>query len=245
MPATLAPPTAPKADAPPKPAPARAPEPGGPITVPASARTLEGFRAWIRSGEVPEQAEVAFWDGEIWIDMTNERIRSHVGPKTSLAAALVRWFDDRDFGKAFGDGVTLVNEAADLACGPDAVAFRWESFDSGRVALGEPTADSKDDSVELVGSPDLVAEVLSASSVRKDTRVLPAKYFEAGVDEFWQVDARGPRPTLRVLVRGEEAFEPAAESDGWQRSGVLGREVRLTTLEQRHGFVRHRFEDRA
>ena len=214
------------------------------LTIPASAHTLDGFREWTSGGEVPEKQKVTFIRGRIWIDMTNERIKSHTDVKTCLVSFLKRQFDDRDLGKVWTDGVTLVNEAAGLSSGPDVTACLWTSFDEGRVALGTPVREAGDDSVELVGSPDIACEVLSTASVRKDTQELPETYFAAGVAEYWLLDARGGDPSLRLLVRGDAAFEPAAESEGWQTSGVLEAAVRMTTRRQRHGFVDYRFETR-
>ena len=228
-------------------APTRLKPPGvvdGSVTVPASAHTLDGFRKWVRGGGVPDGVKAAYWDGEVWLEMTNERLKSHSAPKSRVVGAMQKWFDDAGVGRALTDGPLLVNDSADLSNGPDAVAVLWSSFDEGRVSLGTPTADGRD-SVELIGSPDLVVEVVSPPSVDKDTQVLAAKYFQAGIPEYWIVDALTDPPTLRVLVRGEEGYvEAAAGEDGWQRSGVLGRDVRMVVREQPHGFVDTLFEDR-
>ena len=41
-------------------------------------------------------------------------------------------------------------------------------------------------------------EIVSDSSVAKDTRRLPAAYHKAGVGEFWLVDARGPETSFTI-----------------------------------------------
>src|SRR5438105_4589106 len=44
--------------------------------------------------------------------------------------------------------------------------------------------------VELQGTPEMVLEVISRSSEKKDTVVLMKAYWEAGIPEYWLVDAR-------------------------------------------------------
>ena len=47
------------------------------LRIPASARTLSGFREWAKSDELPEKLRVAFIDGEIYLDMSWEEIETH------------------------------------------------------------------------------------------------------------------------------------------------------------------------
>jgi hypothetical protein len=51
------------------------------VRVPVSACTFAGFRAWCVSDEFPEQGEIFYLDGEIYIDTSPERLNSH---RTSL-----------------------------------------------------------------------------------------------------------------------------------------------------------------
>ena len=53
--------------------------------------------------------------------------------------------------------------------------------------------------VELDGSPDMVLEVVSDSSVEKDIDVLMDLYWKAGIREYWLVDARGERIEFKIL----------------------------------------------
>lgn len=48
---------------------------------------------------------------------------------------------------------------------------------------GDPT-----DGIELVGTPDLVIEIVRRSSVRKDTIDLQELYQEAGIREYWLIN---------------------------------------------------------
>ncbi len=76
--------------------------------------------------------------------------------------------------------------------------------------------------VAVEGAPDLIVEIVSDTSVVKDTRRLPAAYFEAGVQEFWLVDARKSEPMFAIHHRGAERFEPTTpDVEGFQFSEVL------------------------
>ena len=53
--------------------------------------------------------------------------------------------------------------------------------------------------VELEGSPDMVLEVVSPSSVEKDIVILRQAYWEAGIPEYWLVDARAEPLKFDIL----------------------------------------------
>ena len=73
------------------------------------------------------------------------------------------------------------------------------------------------------GSPDLVVEIVSTGSVRKDTIVLFEQYFVAGIDEYWLIDARGEEIEFELFTRGADCFVPAeADADGYRHSEVFG-----------------------
>jgi Uma2 family endonuclease len=102
------------------------------------------------------------------------------------------------------------------------------SLDSGRIQLIPKAGGAPDRYIELEGPPDLVVEIVSDSSVRKDTKRLPAAYFQAGVPEFWLIDARGDKLYFRIHRRGPDQYEPAeVDADGYQHSGVLPHWYRL------------------
>ena len=52
------------------------------------------------------------------------------------------------------------------------------------------------------GAPDLVVEILSPATARKDLTVKFAKYERAGVREYWIVDPEGK--TVRIFILGED-----------------------------------------
>jgi Uma2 family endonuclease len=115
-----------------------------------------------------------------------------------------------------------------LSVEPDLVFVSDESIDAGRVRLMPKAGGGADRYIELEGPPDLVVEIVSDTSVRKDTERLPGAYFRAGVSEFWLLDARGEELIFRIHRRGASQYEPAdVNAEGFQPSIVLGREFRL------------------
>ncbi len=77
---------------------------------------------------------------------------------------------------------------ASLSAEPDLTCVSWSSFERERV-LRTQRAGTSDDYIELLGSPDLVVEIVSDTSVRKDTVLLRKAYGRAGVEEYWLIDA--------------------------------------------------------
>lgn len=80
---------------------------------------------------------------------------------------------------------------------------------------------------EIVGTVDMVLEVVSPGSVRKDTVKLRKAYWEAGIPEYWIVDARGKALVFDILKRGPKGFVEVKKTGGWIRSGVYGKSFRL------------------
>lgn len=134
----------------------------------------------------------------------------------------------------YPDRVLLTNEDAGLSCEPDLTFVAWDSLETRRVRLVERV--TGDDYVELVGSPDLVVEIVSDSSVRKDTRLLRDAYARAGVREYWLIDARGENIAFQILVHRDGAFVGSGEPAAPQSSGVLGGRWQFTRVRGRMGL---------
>jgi Uma2 family endonuclease len=196
------------------------------VRIPATARTLEGFRAWSHSETFPEYGRITFVAGEIIIDMSGEEITTHVWLKTEVARVLANLNVEQQLGIMHGDGTQVVNEAADLSNIPDAVFVTWESLESGRVQLA-PRPKKPEQSVELTGTPDLVVEIVSDSSVEKDPELLRQAYHKAGIPEYWLIDGRGDKIDFQVLHHRRTGYAAAPERGGWRRSRVFGRSFRL------------------
>ena len=83
---------------------------------------------------------------------------------------------------------------------------------------------------ELEGTPDLVVEIISDSSVRKDRKLLREAYARAGIPEYWLIDARGAEVDFQILVHAEDDYAPAKRTGGWQVSPTFGKKFRLRRI---------------
>jgi Uma2 family endonuclease len=88
----------------------------------------------------------------------------------------------------------------------------------------------------MVGTPDLVIEVVSPSSEDKDTEWLMSAYHNAGISEYWVIDARADKVQFNLYKRSPKGFVLARNVEGWVKSKVLGRSFQVTRAEGRRGI---------
>ena len=185
---------------------------------------LESFRRWAVSDEAPEKVPVFFLDGEVWIDMSKEQLFSHNQLKLSLLLILTPLAKELG-GRYLPDGMLLSNPQANYSGNPDALVVTNERLCDGRIRLVEG---KKSGCVELEGTPDMVLEVVSDSSVKKDTEILRDLYWKAGIPEYWIVDGRGDEVSFTILKHTTRGYSAVRSSSGWLKSAVFGKSFRLT-----------------
>ncbi len=195
------------------------------VRVPDWVNDLASFRQWAHSGEFPERRGISYLKGEVWVDMRKEQLFSHNQVKGEISSVLGVLVKKNRLGIFFPDGVLLSDLATDFATGPDAIFVSKESLQTNRVTMIEGADGGY---VELQGVPDMVLEVVSPSSVEKDTEVLREVYWELGIEEDWLVDARGERLDFDILRHGAKGYVPVRKPGGWLRSTVFGASFRLT-----------------
>jgi Uma2 family endonuclease len=205
------------------------------LRIPANAYTLSGFRAWIDSDEFPEKLRATFLNGTILLDMSMEDLTAHNKVKTAVTTRLVALDPDEEVGSYYADGARVTNDEADVSNQPDGVYFTWETVDAGLVRLVEREGE-EGCYMEIEGSPDWVMEVVSNSSVRKDTVDLRRAYHRAGIREYWLIDARGEEIDFQILVWRKNGYVAARRKDGWQHSPVFGRSFRMTRTRHKRGI---------
>jgi Uma2 family endonuclease len=196
-----------------------------PFTVPRRAtESLSSFREWAGDNDLPQNAKVFFHRGEVWIELGKQQIFTHVAVKTEITRILAGITKIERLGVYLTDGALLTYENAELSGNPDSVFVSKESLDSGRVVLVEG---KEGGFVELLGSPDMVLEVVSDSSEKKDNQTLFEAYFEAGIAEYWLVDARGDELEFQIYKRGPNRYAANRKQNGWLKSAVFGKSFRL------------------
>jgi Uma2 family endonuclease len=212
------------------------------VQIPPGIGDVNAFRRWATSDDFPERGRFAFLGHRLWVDLTMEQIFTHNLVKTRISSALDSLVVANGFGYYHCDGVLLTHPEVGLSTEPDGVFVSYESLRRGRVQLTQGKAGGY---VELVGSPDMILEVVSDRSVHKDTVELRRLYFEAGVPEYWLVDARGATPQFDLLRRGRRLYRASRRQEGWVRSAVFDRAFRLTQQTDPLGHPQYQLQVRS
>lgn len=208
------------------------------LIVPGDATTdLAAFRRWAVSDEFPQSGRIDYVSGNIEIsEMSGEDLLTHGTVKMELARGIANEVHRQRLGYAFVDRARVSSPQANLSAEPDVVVVTFAAIKSGRATLVPKANQEFGRYVEIEGPPDLVVEVVSDSTVRKDTIRLPASYYAAGVGEFWLADGRGKDLTFIIHTRGASAFEPiGADDQGFQKSELLGMAFRLDRAQDELG----------
>lgn len=210
------------------------------LTIPRDAHTLAGFRAWQESADFPERGRIEFCEGQVLIDMSSERLWTHTLIKGAIYRAIDQLVEERNLGMTFADGIGFTSDIADIATEPDGLFVSWETIRGGRAA----GVREEENALAIRGVADWILEVVSPSSVHKDKKRWRRKYAEAGVAEYWIVDARNKDIEFDLLVLERGEHQPRPEVDGWRASAVFDVEVRLVRRELEEGFARYVLETR-
>jgi Uma2 family endonuclease len=203
------------------------------IAIPDWVSDLEAFRRWSDDDAYPEAGQISFLKGDLWVDMSKEQLFDHNDVKSEINMALRAIVKSGQLGRYFGDGAFLSNEEANIANQPDGMFVSKRGMQAQRVQVVEGRRRGH---VELKGTPDMVLEVVSDSSVEKDTAILRLAYAEAGIPEYWLVDARAEPARFDILRRSGLGYAAARRRAGWQRSEVFDRWFRLSKQPSDDGF---------
>ena len=198
------------------------------LVVPAEVGELAAFRCWTMSDDFPDTGRIDYLEGTIEVDMSPEDLQTHGTLKGRLHGYVDRVVSDANLGQVFVDRARLSCPGVGLSCEPDILFVSLEALKAGRVRYVPSSQARPRRLMEVEGAADLVVEVVSDSSVGKDRVRLPPLYARAGVLELWVADGRGAELTFQIFHLEGTAYQPApADGDGFQRSRVLGRRIRL------------------
>jgi hypothetical protein len=213
----------------------------GGIAVPGWVTDIDAFRHWTDHDDCPHEYRLGWLKGEVWIDMSREQIFTHVLVKTKISMRLSLLAEDDPPGLYLGDGVLLSNFAADICGNPDGTFLTYATLRSDRGRLIEGR---RHGFTEIQGSPDMALEVVSESSVQKDYELLRTAYWEAGIREYWLVDARKRPVRFDILRHGPRGYVATRKQDGWVKSVVFGKAFRLTQTKNDLGHPEFTLEVR-
>lgn len=214
------------------------------LRIPPEAGRFDGFQRWVESGDFPDEGRIDYLAGDVEIEMSPEDLHTHGAVKAEIAAKLHAWIAGRDLGEIFVDRARVVHREAGLSAEPDVVVVLWPSLESGQVRYVPAAEKGPGRFSEIEGAPDLLVEIVSDGSERKDKERLPRLYAQAGVSEYWLVDARGGDLRFTVHLLEEGAYKPVSpDAAGWVRSPRLEAKVRLSRQRTRLGTWRYRLEE--
>jgi Uma2 family endonuclease len=202
----------------------------------------ESYRRWAKSDEFPQRGRFAYFHNTVWMDTDMEHAYSHNFVKMAISAVLYHLVSTEDLGQFFMDGMLLSNLEVGLSTEPDAAFVSHERFQRGLV---RGIGGQGDDYVELIGVPDMVLEVISRSSVKKDKQDMMDLYWQAGIPEYWLVDARGEELKFDIFRHSSSAYVPTpTDADGFLRSAVFNRSFKLIRGVNRAGEPKFTLEVR-
>lgn len=195
------------------------------VRVPTWVVDHETFLRWYWHSDVPDHIRIGFINGEVWIDPMAERAFAHNRVKTAVAVALDLLVRKENLGVVFGDGMAFTSRAAEFTSVPDGIFVSTDSEATGKVWLSGAKKGQHD--TKLNGAPDLVVEVVSDESEDKDEEWLMAGYWNAGIPEYWLIDAREEPIRFHIYRRGPKGYVGTKGVDGWIKSQMLGKSFRF------------------
>lgn len=208
------------------------------IVIPHFAATLDGFREWAMTDNFPERGKITFVAGEVIVDMSPESLEEHSEIKSEVVRVLLNLVREQRLGRIHVDGVLVSNKQAGVSNEPDALLVSKATLLSGKAQLiparGRPRSNK-----EIVGTVDWIVEIVSPSSKRKDKILLRKAYFEAGVGEYWLIDALGEEIDFQMLIPGSTEYVPVTPQDGWLASPTFGKLFKLERSFDEDGFLEY------
>lgn len=203
------------------------------VDVPTWVVDFNSFRRWARSDDFPRRGRFAYLGDHLWVNVMGEELFTHNIVKTEFTSVLAAACKKRKLGYVFSDRALLTNPTTTLSTEPDLVFASYASVRAKKVAFKLADADRE---VEISGAPDMVLEIVSKWSVRKDTVNLRSLYWLSGVAEYWIVDARTSEPSFQILKRGRKGYtEVRHQPDGWIKSTSWNASFRLLTALDEFG----------
>jgi Uma2 family endonuclease len=203
------------------------------VDTPAWVADFPSFRRWLHSGRFPKQGKICFINDTLWVDLSMEEFFAHGQVRTEVGAVLHRLVKQMKYGRFAPEGTRYSHLETQLSTEPDGMVISREALRTGRVRL---IAGQKGDDTEVVGSPEIVIEIVSRSSEVKDTEWVMSAYFDAGIGEYWLIDARNEEEfRFDIYKRGKKEFTASRKTEGWVKSGVLGKSFRLRQSEDEDG----------
>jgi Uma2 family endonuclease len=195
------------------------------VVIPTWVSDQESFLRWACSDEYPQQRRISYYKDRVRVDLEMEA-DDHNELKLEIGAVLHFLIKRRALGRYYAVRMMLSHPGVGLSTEPDGMFTSKETLASGRAVLRMGRPDRRK-GVVVQGTPDMVLEVVSPTSVRKDTVDMLDLYWRAGIREYWLVDPRGSEPRLTLYKRTTRGYRVVRPVDSWHKSAVFGAAFRL------------------
>jgi Uma2 family endonuclease len=210
--------------------------------IPASVVDHSTFCEWALSDDFPQRGQFGYFNDSVWVGLEMETV-SHNQVKLVIAVVLHMLAQSKKLGRYFGDRMMFSHSATGLANEPDGM-FVSTTAQKARQVTVRSSRSRLGGAVILEGTPDMVLEVVSRSSVKKDTVDLVDSYWQAGIPEYWLVDPRDETPTFTLYSHTPRGYKAVRPTGGWRKSAVFGVAVRLTQTTDEFGLPTYALETR-
>jgi Uma2 family endonuclease len=195
------------------------------VEIPEWVTTNASFLRWAQSDDAPEKGKFGFLRNQLWVDYSMETL-FHNFIKQAIYSSLGTWVIEKDLGDLLPDGMLLSVPSLDFTTQPDGMFVSHASWETKRVKVKK-----SERSVVVYGSPDMILEVVSLTTKRKDTQVLRDLYWQAKVKEYWLVDSQQAEPELLILKRTAKGYQHVkADEASWVYSKVFDASFRLVSV---------------
>lgn len=212
------------------------------VEMPPWVVDYESFHRWMHSAAFPDEGKILFINGKVWVDPIMEEFSSHNVLRAELGRSLANLMKQTKFGRFVPEEMRYGHRETELSTEPDGMIVSHSALNDEVVRL---VGGEKGMQTEMIGSPEIVIEIVSESSEVKDTEWTMSAYFDAGIQEYWVFDARDlDDMQFTIFKRGKKEFIAARASGGWTKSAVLGKSFRLTQTEGDDGNPEFTFEYR-
>ncbi|MCI0705459.1 MAG: Uma2 family endonuclease [Planctomycetia bacterium] len=215
----------------------------GAVHIPSNINDLSAFRRWVHFAELPEKLPIHFLRGDVWMNCARTDSLANVLIRGALIATLHEQARTDHSGTYVTAGMLWSNDQAGFATLPDGFFISKEALKTGRVRFsngGNPKAHA----TEVIGTPDLVIEIVSDESEEKDTDWLMSAYSLAGVPEYWLIDARGKRLRFDILAHSPRGYRTTRKVNGWIRSTVFQKTFQLVRSQDQDELPKFTLEVR-
>jgi hypothetical protein len=211
------------------------------IDIPGWVEDVSSFLRWCNSGVIPEEARAWWLEGDIWVEVGSESDPTHRAVEDLFHTVLGEFIRAGGWGRYYADRVLLSNRVVGFAGRPDAVFVHVGDKAQEQVCI---TRGGDLELVGMEGAPTLVLEVVSDSWPEKDTRILRRAYHQAGIYEYWLVDARHHPPSFDILHPTTRGYRAARKRDGWVQSHTFIRSFKLGVEDDSQGRPKYNLEIR-